>query len=533
MKGIEYQNIRHNFKPKRWFAIPGFLWIYLLMCSVSCDPEANNSSFLDDDVITISRYIEDNQEEYSYFWELLLSTNMKGALSAYNPNGNGYTLFMPGNQAFDKYIRNNDNYSSFEALLDDHEFANLLIRYHLVNRSFQTNDFPFGALPDTTYTGDFLTIGFSQTLDSTVYKINNVAPVIVPNIELINGYIHVIDEVLEPVAYSSYDWLFQNKDYSILAEAFTITGLADTMGVFRMNQSGKLIKNLYTILGEPDSIYQKKGVNSIDDLIRLYQTPGRENDDIENDFYQFVAYHILEGSYFLDEFSGLNNYNSYANAPVQISADFEIRINPGTDTLDIIIEGGDTTIINYVRVDMVESNILTKNGAIHVLKDVMEVFVPGRTSAMLQFYEEPRIYEQKNEPGEHELIDPETMEVLYWTGPESILYIKAGSSIPANSNDYIEIEGNFTITYSIPKILPGKYRMRLKTHRNGSENATIQVYLDGKRMGSSFDLTAGGNPYNTFTVGSVEFFGYEEHTVLIQSLLPGRMMWDFVQFEPE
>ena len=500
---------------------------------MSCDPGSNNSSFLDDDVTTISNYIEDNQVTYSYFWELLLSTQMKGALSAYNPNGSGYTLFMPNNNAFEKYIQVNDKYPSFESLLDDHEFANLLIRYHLVNRSFQTNDFPFGALSDTTYTGDFLTIGFSKTLDSTVYKVNNIAPVVLPNIELINGYIHIIDEVLEPIAYSSYDWLLENEDYSIISEAFTITGLVDTLGIFSTNQSGESLKNLYTILGEPDSIFQKKGINSIEDLIEVYNTPGREYHDIENDLYQFAAYHILEGSYFLDEFSGVYNYNSYANSPVQISADFEIRINPGVDTLDVIIDGGDTTIINYVRVDMVESNILTKNGAIHVLKDVMEVHIPGRTEATLQFYEEPRIQALNSEPGEHELIDPESLKVLHWTGPESILYIKSGSGIPANSNDYIEINGNFTLSYTIPKILPGKYNVRLKTESDDSENATIQVYVDGKRMGSSYDLTSGGNPYNTFTVGSVEFFGYIEHKVTIESLLPGKLSWDFIQFQPE
>ncbi len=509
------------------------LWICLLACVISCEPDSGNSSFVDEDLTTISHYIEDHQVEYSSFWELLISTEMKGALTAYNPNGNGYTLFMPNNHAFEKYITENDQYTSFKALLDDRNFSRLLIRYHLVNRSFQTNDFPLGALSDTTYTGDFLTIGFSQNLDSTVYRVNNVAPVVESNIELINGYIHVIDEVLEPVAFSSYDWLLQNEDYSILAEALTITGLADTMGIMTYNQTGNLVKNLYTVLAEPDSIFHKAGIQNMDDLILRYNSPGHEYDDVENDFYQFVAYHLLESSYFLDEFSDVSNYNSYANSPVQISAGFEIKINPGVDTLDIIVDKGDTTIINYVRLDMVESNILTKNGAIHILKDVMELFVPGRTTTTLQFYEETRINELKNEVGEHELIDPESMEVLNWTGPESILYIKSSSGIPANSNDYIEIDGNFTISYTIPQILPGKYTVRLKTHRSNSENATIQIYIDGNRLGSSFDLTSGGNPYDTFTVGSTEFFGYEEHLVSIHTLLPGVLIWDFIQFLPE
>ena len=509
------------------------IWVLLNTLCFSCERSMVGSTFLEEPPTTISSYVEENQEEYSHFWDLLVHTEMNLALTAYNPNGEGYTLFMPNNQAFDRYIENSEDYDTFEDLLEDLKFSTLLIRYHLVNRSIETNDFPYGALPDTTYSGDLLTIGFNQTLDSTVYKVNNLAPIVGANIELINGYIHVIDEVLEPVEFSSYDWLFENEDYSILAEAFTITALADTMGVLRQDQSGAFIKNLYTVLAEPDSIFHKAGIFSIEELIERYNSPGLEYTDEVNDLYQFVAYHLLEGSYFLDEFSGLRNYNTYANAPVQINADYEIHINTGVDTLETIIDGSDTTFITYVSMDMVESNILTKNGAIHVLHNVMEVFVPSRTEITLQFYEEPRINELSNEIGEHELTNTDSYEVLSWSGPESIWYYSSGSDIPANSNDYLYVSGNFTISYTVPKMLPGKYTVQLKTESDNSNNATIQVYVDGKRMGGSFDLTSGGNPYNVFTVGSVEFFDYDQHQVSLESLLPGELIWDFVRFIPE
>lgn len=506
--------------------------IIILIVINSCNPNIKGS-FVGENSLSISAYIEDNQDKYSRYWELMLKTDLRNTLNAYNPNGNGYTVFMPSDAAFERYIESNDKYSSFEDLLNDGSFANLLIRYHLVNLSIETNDFPYGALPDTTATGDFLTIGFLSGGDSTIFRINNLAPIILSNIELVNGYIHVIDDVLEPINYGSYDWLFENEEFSIIAEALTITGLKDTMGLYRTTESGTVVKNLYTVFAEPDTVFNKNGISSIDDLIAKYQTPDLELTDIENEFYQFTAYHLLEGSYFLDKFNGTNNYNSYANFPVQISADLEIKINPGSDTIDVTIVGTDTTIIKYVRIAMNASNILTKNGAIHVLRDVMEVKTPGRTQRTFQFYNEPIIDDLEKVAGEYDLIDPETMEVIYWIGPESIKYFKSDDSFSANNNDYIEIDGNFSIDYTIPRILPGKWIVEIKAESSNDANATIQVYVDGKRMGSSFDLTSGGRPYKTFSVGTAEFLTYDTHTITISSLLPGKFIWDFVRFSPE
>ncbi len=497
----------------------------------ACDTTVPGS-FIGEDAITISGFLEENQDTYSQFWKFLLATDLKNTLNAYNPNGSGYTLFLPTNQAFDNYFERNEDYSSIDELLADSDFANLLIRYHLVNIGVNSNDFPYGALPDTTVTGDFLTVGFDDSGDSTFYKINNQAPVTIKNIELINGYIHEIGEVLEPVTKSSFDWIEDNPDYSIITEALRITGLYDTLRIYRTTSSGKIVDNPYTLLAEADSIFIRRGILNFNDLVERYGSSGLPLTDYENDLYQFTAYHIMEGSYFLDEFDETSNYNTYANFPVQVATDLEIMINPGKDTLDLIIEGQDTTVINYVRLDMINSNILTKNGPLHLLKDILEVKSPSRVERMFQFFEEPQINDARGTIGEYVFSNQEDMEVLSWFGPDYITYVKS-SPMDANNNDYIELEGNFTMDYQIPKILPGKYLMEFKAQSKDNENANIQVSFDGKRLGSSFDLTSGGNPYDVFNVGIVEFQNYETHIITVNSLLPGKFTWDFVRFTPE
>ena len=432
--------------------------VFFCFFSFSCDRETNNNIFYDDEFRTISIYIEDNKESYNHFYEIMNSSGLNGPLSAYNPNGNGYTLFLPTDEAFDRFIQNNNDYNDFNELLKDIDFIWELGRYHLVNSAIRTNEFPFGALPDTTVTGDFLTIGFTTNLDTTIYKVNNLAPVIEANIELTNGYVHVISEVIEPIVYTSYEWLEQNNDFSILADAFKITSLIDTMGNYRYTDKNQMVRNRYTVLAEPDTIFNKYGINSIDDLINKYATPGLDPSDVNNGLFQFTAYHLLEGSYFLDEFTN-QNYNTYANYPVSINSSMEIRINQGVDTFGIQISGNDTILINYIRLFMMNSNIPTENGAIHLLTDVMSLFKPQRSERYFQFMEEPIIYSSSIQPKSYEFFDQEEFEVISWTGPRSIIYVKSSSTSELASNqDYLRIEGNFTLNYKIPRFFPGNIK---------------------------------------------------------------------------
>jgi len=503
---------------------------FTLLFMGSCKPDTP-ITFLSSEFVSISNYIEEHQDEYGQFWKLMQATDLSYTLNA-KPRSRDFTLFLPEDDAFARFYEKSTRYKKLEDIIGDPDFAANLIRYHVVTNSLVTNDFPFGSLPDSTASGDYLTIGFTVVEDTTYYYVNNSSRIIAPNMEMSNGYIHVIDELLEPVTFSSYEWLTENSAYSIFTQALDLTGLADTMGIYRTNTLGNTIRNYYTVFAEPDSIFSRSGINSLDDLVTTYSTPGMEPDDPGNDLYQFMAYHLLEDNMFLDDFSdGSINYNTYANFPVNINCGLEIKINPSKDSIDSEISGSDTLIYKYVRLQINECNILTKNGAIHVLKNVMNVYSPSPTSLTFQFFNETAIDEIRTDVGEHYFY-PQDMEVLSWTGAEQLLYVKMSESNGATSSDYIKISGNFSLEYITPRILPGKYTLKMKAERSLNENATIQVYLDGNRMGSSFDLTSGGSPFSTFVLGTVEFLFYEPHTLRITTLLPGTLIWDSLLFEP-
>jgi uncharacterized surface protein with fasciclin (FAS1) repeats len=520
---------------------------FTYQCEKFLGPEKNNSAgFFNEEVVSISKYIINNPESFSKFQAILEESKMIDALDSYNPEGNNFTLFLPNNAAIDNFVSHSENYTNFEDLLADTEFTTALARYHIVMQEFKTLDFPFGALPETTASNDFLTISYvfgydyvnNITLyDSTIYKVNGVASIINENVELINGIVQVIDQMLIPVTQSSYEWLKGTEGFDIITQAFELTGLSDTMGLFRTNAEGMIIENAYTLLIEHDSIYHKNNIFNIDDLINLIvNDPLKTNyTNPDNPLYQFAAYHILENRYFLDGIDvEYTNYNTFANYPVNMKSSLDIMVNKGSFDYDTLIVSNDTTYIDYIKVLYTVSNVLTKNGAIHFLNHVMRVYKPKPSRQTFQFLnEEPVLNDLRNEIGDHPFFNDDEFIAIKWEGAEMLEYIKSASSTElANNLDYIRIEGDFYLRYTIPKLLAGNYTVKLKANAQNNQNATIQVFIDGKRIGSSFNLGSGGNPYSTINLGKITFLTSNPHVIEIRTLIPGKFEWDFIQFDP-
>ena len=503
----------------------------LLVLMSGCKNSADETiiGFSDENTFSLSTYIENNKDTYSKFWQIIEKTNLYSTLNAYNPKGNGFTLFLPTDNAFDNYIQESDKYGSFDDLLNDSDFLNILIRYHLVNGTYDLNIFPYGAFSDSTATGDYLSIGIQISADTSIYKVNNVSPLVKADIKTTNGYIHTISKVLEPITYTGYEWLKGKESYSILTQAFEITGLDKLMGIQKASASGSLVKNNYTILAESDSVYKLANINSIDDLISKYHTEGLSFTDPNDGLYQFAAYHILQGRNFLNDFNSATNYNSFAIYPVYINSGLDIKINQGVKIFKTVISGGITIYIDYISIDMNNSNVNTKNGPIHFISEVMELYKPPRKDVIFNFLNDPLIEGLSKSNGSHIMLDPNIYEFIYWEGAQSIDYYKPSN---ATSDSYIEIDGNFLFRYTMPAILPGIYKVELRMNLNNSSNATIQVQIDGRKLGGNINLTTGTGSFTSFIIGTLDFTGNDYHKIEISSLIPGIMRWSSIKLIP-
>ncbi|HKK60919.1 MAG TPA: hypothetical protein VJ951_00065, partial [Bacteroidales bacterium] len=104
---------------------------------------------------------------------------------------------------------------------------------------------------------------------------------------------------------------------------------------------------------------------------------------------------------------------------------------------------------------------------------------------------------------------------------------------PSDQN-YLIIDGDFSITYRLPKIVKGVYDFRIKAHALSDQNAVVEIFLDGQKIGGTVDLTKSGSndfPFNTFTIAEKFVFNsYTEHEITVKSLIPGVFKWDEVQF---
>jgi uncharacterized surface protein with fasciclin (FAS1) repeats len=500
----------------------------------SCKQPDRIAGFEDALNMTIYDYIVANKEEYSDFLAILEVAGIDKTLSAYNPNGDNYTLFLPSNKAIDSFIKNTEGISSVNDILKNPSYASAFARFHVVNKGIHTQDFPFGAFPEPTLSEDYLTVSFIIETDTSYYKINNQAAVIYPNIEVSNGFIHLIETALEPITFTSYGWLQENSGYSIFKGALELTGVKKLV-----DYNVKDFENVspVTMLVEPDKIFNKNGINSVEDLANLISPNDNNYTSITNPLFNFCTYHILTGGRYINDFEGYaSNYTTLSEIPLNINGlGNDLLINKGKQVFDSIVTNEGTIIIDYIGFLYDESNITTQTGAIHLIDRIMTQVTPSRAIQTFEFYEEPLLNEYRRESGTYLMEDEDALLYVKWSGAE-LSFIKSGDTqSSAWSGDWLEINGDFRISYEIPKIVQGKYKVFLGADKFNSTNALVEVYIDGKKVSSLVDLSQGGtsnNPFQKIELGTIDFKKYETHKVEVIPLIPGRFAWDYIRFEP-
>lgn len=516
----------------------------LIVGNFSCSKdERAEVTFKDQNKNSIYEYMVNHQGNFSSFLSMVEKSGVKEILSAYNPEADGYTLFLPDNKAVDNFVQQSGKYASLSDLLNDTEYLTALCKYHVIKSAIKTDDFPFGAFPSYTLSGDLLTVSFISQTDTSYYKINNQAPVSQPNIKASNGYIHVISVMLKPITFSTFDWLTQNPDYSIFKAAVEVTGLKSAFNV----NSKDIGASAFTLLLENDSIYKKQKIYSIQDLENFVSPNNSDYTNPLNPLYNFVTYHMIVGNKFLNSFEKVStNYTTYSDVPVLINGlGTDIVINKGREIFDTIVTGADSTFIDYIGFNYDASNVQTESGVIHFIDQVMTQKSPIMATQSYGFGEEPLLsYLSQKGAGTYLIEDSSALKYIKYSGAD-LFFVTGETSSTAWGNDYLKINyGDFIISYTIPKIVQGIYNVYLRADASNDANAVIQVFIDGKNIGGLINLKSGGASWDPFyrtntggsgeqSLGAFTFTKYEQHTIVIKSLIPGRFLWDTIRFEPK
>ena len=285
---------------------------------------------------TVASYLEENEEYFSSFIEILKRGERFSLMKAYGT----YTCFAPTNEAVAQYLYEQDSiywatkdtdkpidngiHSPELSELSD-SMCKVISQTHLIDRIYLTTDMTNDIIPRMNLNDRYLSSKYD--IDTVTGRpaliINNTAKVIERDVEVVNGVVHAISSVLAPSTNTVPTQLGQYEFFSIFTKALEETGLADSLQLYKdwkgndreseYEWDGELVEHFdenvltgrplaryygYSVFVETDSTFAEYGINSYEDLINECKKwyPEATDEDItspNNALHRFVSYHIV------------------------------------------------------------------------------------------------------------------------------------------------------------------------------------------------------------------------------------------------
>jgi len=447
-------------------------------------------------------------EKYSEFAKLLDTTRISSLLSIRGP----FTLFLPTNDAIAIYCKE----KNLNSILDlDSTAQKNLVYNHIISTEIQTGDIGLGAIREVNGLGDKIVSEFSEDFKDII--LNKKSIITKRDIKAANGYIHQINRIIEPVTVKMFDLIKSNPSYSLFAQGLELTGLKDTLQLVDFPYGKKFARTNFTILAVPDTIFNRYGINTIDDLVNYFTDDPSTVTSLDNGFYRYIEYHCMGGTYYLSDFSSkLYPIFSYDN-----------NISMTIDAVDYKI--------NYNKVDKTytgfivkESNIPAKNGALHTINDLLPIIEPDPVPITFEVTDYLDIkqgdyygkYYKKWFNGQTDL------ENIKWEGDYLQYYYKDPAKSQNNLNwDCLNMSGYWWIEITTPKIMKGDYAL---SGFIWDGQASYACYVDGVQTATIQNAGGDGLP----VLGDVHWTKTETHKIKLVALSFGLLFWDTITLTP-
>ena len=296
------------------------LALSILACTEEID-RSNRYTFTGE---TVADYLLNRSEKYSHMITLLKRAELFSLLNTYGQ----FTLFLPDNEAVEKYIQEQDSIysttkdteapiytgitSPFVEDLSD-SMANVIARMHLIDKDYRTAQMGEGAIGKWNFNDRALVVSYKVVDERFYIMLNNSAAIIDSDNEVENGIVHIIDKIIDPEYKTVANKISEFRFFSLFHSAIAETGFSNAVSEKFCRDSEsfkeelqnywKLNPNRYikfTAFVEPDKVFNENGIYSLDDLKafaeKWYGTEAKGNyKDPKNALYKFVAYHFVEG----------------------------------------------------------------------------------------------------------------------------------------------------------------------------------------------------------------------------------------------
>lgn len=500
------------------------------------------------DELPVVGVLESEPDRFSMWVDLLKTA---GLYSTMNLKAN-YTCFVPENEAISQYLAAKQ-YSSVSAI--PVEEAKHLVKYHTIAGTQYTQSlFSNGVIPDTTATGDFISIEMRMGGLEAIY-VNGEARISQLDISATNGVIHSIEKVLNPVMETIWDKLNQSQ-YSIFKKAVELTGYNQDLNVVNYTELNpetgvyQSKRRFYSCFAVSDATYKKEGVEDITQLTTLLGAEDNDYTEKTNPLKQYVAYHLLDQQL---DFSVLATFSDESKSKnISTLAQNEL-IN--------FSQRGDSLVINYDEetkgLSILESNINTKNGVMHEVNGIMPIAVPPITTVTWELtdYSDisalfPSNYRQAGLTSTfNESIKVGDVTCYEWEAIPSDRNNSAVSYYVANKNnkvpwgmmnhDCLVFRGGLYgwIQMESPAIVKGTYTMKVRYYsiNSATRYGKFLTILDGKYLGSEIATHGSSSTtaqLQTTTIGKVTFEETSTHIVRLLASDDSAIYIDYIEFVP-
>jgi len=459
----------------------------------------------------IGDFIASNPDDFSEFNKLIELAGMSALLKIRGP----YTVFLPTNEAMMEYysLKGVSGLDGFSP--EDHE---QICRNHFVNAFISSGDIGLGGLIEINGLGDYL----SSEFEGSEIIISKTSKIIKRDIYCSNGVIQVMDQVLDPVVLDIYSLVGADPSYSIFSEGLSLTGLKDTLQIISFPYGNSEARTRFTLLAVADTVYNRYGINNVNDLIEYLDANPDSITYLENPFYRYMEYHCLNGSYYLSDlvdgvYPILSRDN---NVSFTIDTDYKINYDRETDT--------------YTGFNIPASNTAAKNGPLHSVDDLLLAVEPVPAKVT---FETTDFFDVKQ--GDYyqshfiRFFDGENQfEKVKWRGNYLQYYFYENNPAIVNGDCFAIQGGWWEISITFPKVMKGLYEVYLFQPGWGDVTDCV-VSLDGEPTGYTYTGSYGtGSGGLQKVTDVVEFKTTSEHTITIRNIMAGMVFWDYVVFEP-
>ncbi len=490
----------------------------VLLLVTSCLKEPVREPFFEDNELNITAYLEQHIDDYSMFLELLQISGFKSAFNAYGH----YTLFVFTNEVCQDYLEQKGYNQVADMTIEE---ARVLVRYHALGSEVSSSLLGYGKLPVKNLEEDELVSSFDETgLQGII--INRESRILTRDIELSNGIIHVLDKTLDPIIQSVVERLEEMGNYSIFLELVQQTGFYPILNqIYDTLDNGELRRVYFTVFSENDSVFNVRDIASFSDLELAYDNGYTDHTNPADSLNKFMANHLIgEKALFTKDFAS-GNYQSYYGELINFIVDQDYRINTSGPPEDRVF----TTFLPAY------SDFQTKNGVIHTLDKLFDIFNPEPVEVIWGFYDQPFARDLGRVNGQDSEHYPNLDLFPNMTGTISDVFIH----IPYSDYGYID---NTSLTFGTPdfdvkilmpiKIVKGRYKFYLSA-KDGGGRATIQVFINDLPVGEPINLNGEGRWYvYEHFVGEVNLTETKENTIRLVTVSSGAGLLSHVRFEP-